>query len=141
MCLLEGYSNSVMDHIGAQLMADYGLIKARFEARRSHQTRVDKIWNKITGLEMKLEQYVLGEIFVNAVVAERGIGFMNRVFASPQTLPDMAEIRQPGGGSGGWSRRQPRPEPPKISSERCAPFAPTPSPHRTPRWRGVHFRR
>lgn len=95
MCLLEGYSNHVMDHIGALLMPDYGIIKERFEARRSRQGRLDKVWNKITGLEMKLEQYVLGETFVNAVVAERGIEFMNRAFQSPTTLPDMAEIREP----------------------------------------------
>ncbi|MGI8913821.1 MAG: zinc-dependent metalloprotease [Chloroflexota bacterium] len=101
MCLLEGYSNHVMDHIGATLMPDYALIKERFEARRSKQTRLDKIWNKITGLEMKLEQYVLGETFVNAVVAERDVEFMNRAFVSPWTLPDMTEIREPGR----WIRR------------------------------------
>lgn len=95
MCLLEGYSNHVMDHIGALLMPDYGVIKERFEERRSRQGRFDKLWNKITGLEMKLEQYVLGETFVNAVVAERGIDFMNQAFDSPATLPDMAEIREP----------------------------------------------
>jgi coenzyme F420 biosynthesis associated uncharacterized protein len=108
MCLLEGYSNHVMDHIGALLMPDYGLIKERFEARRSKQSRLDKVWNKITGLEMKLEQYILGETFVNAVVAARDIEFMNRAFTSPQTLPDMAEIRDPVR----WIRRmdqQPRP--------------------------------
>ncbi|HEY8742707.1 MAG TPA: zinc-dependent metalloprotease [Chloroflexota bacterium] len=101
MCLLEGYSNHVMDHIGALLMPDYGVVKERFEARRSKQTRLDKVWNKITGLEMKLEQYVLGETFVNAVVAARDIDFMNRAFTSPQTLPDMAEIREPAR----WIRR------------------------------------
>jgi uncharacterized protein (DUF2342 family) len=76
---------------------------------------VDKIWNKITGLEMKLEQYVLGEIFVNAVVTERGIAFMNRVFESPRTLPDMAEIREPER----WIRRMEQgsaaPAPPRSS--------------------------
>jgi len=50
---------------------------------------------------MKLEQYILGETFVNAVVAARDIDFMNRAFTSPQTLPDMAEIREPAR----WIRR------------------------------------
>jgi coenzyme F420 biosynthesis associated uncharacterized protein len=95
MCLLEGYSNHVMDHIGALLMPDYGVIKQRFEERRSRQGRLDRVWNKITGLEMKLEQYVLGETFVNAIVARRGIEFMNRAFESAEQLPDMAEVREP----------------------------------------------
>lgn len=95
MCLLEGYSNHVMDHIGAQLMPNYDLIKERFEARRSRQGRLDRLWNKISGLEMKMEQYVLGETFVNAVVEQRGIGFMNRAFEMPEQLPDLLEIREP----------------------------------------------
>jgi len=95
MSLLEGYSNHVMDHIGIQLMPDYEDIKRKFEQRRSKRSVTDQIWSKLTGLDLKIEQYSLGERFVNEIVAQRGIDFMNRVFDDPAQLPDMREIRQP----------------------------------------------
>ena len=93
MSLLEGYSNHVMDHIGGELMPDYGQIKRKFEMRRQKKSRADQIFGKLTGLDLKMEQYSQGERFVNAVVAERGIGFMNRVWEGPDALPTMQEIR------------------------------------------------
>lgn len=95
MSLLEGYSNHVMDRIGIQLMPDYEEIKRKFEQRRTKRSVTDQIWNKLTGLDLKIEQYSLGERFVNEVVAQRGIGFMNRIFDDPAHLPDMREIRHP----------------------------------------------
>jgi uncharacterized protein (DUF2342 family) len=50
---------------------------------------------KITGLSLKMEQYKLGEHFVDFVVRERGIAFANRAWQSPEVLPTEAEIRDP----------------------------------------------
>jgi uncharacterized protein (DUF2342 family) len=50
---------------------------------------------KITGLSLKMEQYRLGEKFVDGVVRQRGIAFVNRAWSSPETLPTEAEIRDP----------------------------------------------
>lgn len=95
MSLLEGYSNHVMDHIGVELMPDYEEIKRKFEQRRSQRSITDQIWSRLTGLDLKMEQYSLGERFVNEVVARRGIDVMNRVFDDASFLPDMREIRHP----------------------------------------------
>ena len=51
---------------------------------------------KITGLSLKMEQYRLGERFVDHVVKERGIAFANRAWQSQETLPTEAEISDPG---------------------------------------------
>ena len=42
-----------------------------------------------------MEQYRLGEQFIDRIVAERGHGFARRVWSGPDYLPTMAEIRQP----------------------------------------------
>jgi uncharacterized protein (DUF2342 family) len=56
---------------------------------------------KVTGLSLKMEQYRLGERFVDHVTRERGITFVNRAWHGPETLPNEAEIRDPGR----WIRR------------------------------------
>ena len=96
MSLLEGFSNHVMDRVGERIMsANYPVLKSRFESRRGRRSMGDRLFAKFTGLELKLEQYRLGEQFVNKIVAERGLNVMNLVWTGPEFLPDMREIRQP----------------------------------------------
>jgi uncharacterized protein (DUF2342 family) len=49
----------------------------------------------MTGLEMKLEQYRIGERFVDHIVRAHGIAFMNRAWESPENLPSLPEIYDP----------------------------------------------
>jgi coenzyme F420 biosynthesis associated uncharacterized protein len=95
MCLLEGYSNHVMDHVGQQLLPSYERMKARFEDRRKRNGFGEKLFTKLTGLDVKLEQYRLGEQFVNAVIERVGVGGMNKVWAGPEALPTLDEIKDP----------------------------------------------
>ncbi len=95
MCLLEGYSNHVMDVVGSGILPTYPHMKQRFEARHTNRSTGDKIFARITGLDLKLEQYVLGEKFVNAVVASIGIDRFNRVWEGPNALPTLTEIYEP----------------------------------------------
>lgn len=95
MSLLEGYSNHIMNRVGRDAMASFDLIHDRVEQRRSRTSFADKLFARLTGLSVKMEQYRLGEIFVNQIVDARGIEFMNRVWSSPGTLPSMEEIRSP----------------------------------------------
>lgn len=95
MCLIEGYSNHMMDHVGESLLDSYRIMKARFEQRLQHRTLGERLFAKVTGLEMKLEQYALGERFVNHVVASQGIDVMNRVWESAWHLPTIDEVREP----------------------------------------------
>jgi coenzyme F420 biosynthesis associated uncharacterized protein len=95
MCLLEGYSNHVMDVVGGQVLASYPLMKRRFENRNRQRPLVDQIFTKVTGLDVKLEQYILGERFVNAQVLVMGIDRFNRIWDGPERLPTLAEIHEP----------------------------------------------
>jgi uncharacterized protein (DUF2342 family) len=50
---------------------------------------------RITGLDLKMEQYAAGERFADAVIRERGRAFLNRVWTAPEMLPSLDEIRAP----------------------------------------------
>jgi coenzyme F420 biosynthesis associated uncharacterized protein len=95
MCLLEGYSNHVMDQVGSQLLPSYPTMKARFDERNKNRSFAERLFARLTGLDVKQEQYVLGERFVSEVVRRRGIDFVNRAWGGPSSLPTMAEIRDP----------------------------------------------
>jgi coenzyme F420 biosynthesis associated uncharacterized protein len=95
MCLMEGYSNHVMNAVGRHLLPQYDLLKQRFEARAKHRTPAEQLFARLTGLDLKIEQYELGERFVNFVVERGGIALMNRVWTSPWHLPSLDEIHDP----------------------------------------------
>jgi coenzyme F420 biosynthesis associated uncharacterized protein len=96
MALAEGYSNHVMNNVGKELLPNFNMIHERVEHRQRQRSQVEQLFLKITGLSLKMEQYRLGEQFVDAVVSQRGIAFVNRAWQSPEALPTEAEIRDPG---------------------------------------------
>lgn len=93
MALAEGYSNHVMNNVGRDLLPNFQTIHARVEHRQRQRSQVEQLFLKITGLSLKMEQYRLGEHFVDQVVNQRGINFANRAWQSPESLPTEAEIR------------------------------------------------
>ncbi|MBV8086958.1 MAG: zinc-dependent metalloprotease, partial [Chloroflexi bacterium] len=95
MSLLEGFSNHVMDALGPHLLPDYSRIAAQFERRQQDKSPAEKLFIRMTGLEMKMEQYRIGERFVNEVVRARGVAFTNRVWQGPGWLPNLREVYEP----------------------------------------------
>lgn len=95
MSVVEGYSNHIMNVIGAQLLPSYQLIEGRVRQRQLRRPLIEEAFNRITGMDLKLAQYQQGEAFINAVVAARGAAFANRIWERPENLPTMDEIRAP----------------------------------------------
>lgn len=95
MAIVEGYSNYVMNGVGRDLMPEYVTIRTRFERRQRERTPAEKLFIRLTGLDLKMEQYRLGEAFIDDVVAQRGHAFAQRVWDDPQSLPSMSELRHP----------------------------------------------
>jgi coenzyme F420 biosynthesis associated uncharacterized protein len=95
MSIIEGYSNYIMNAVGERLLPTYTTIKEQFEQRATRRSSVEKLFIRITGLALKMEQYKLGESFINAVVAERGISAANRIWEGPDMLPSLEELRNP----------------------------------------------
>ena len=95
MSLLEGYSNHVMNAAGARLLPTFAEIHERFERRGERRGPLERAILRVTGLDLKLEQYAAGERFADAVIARRGREILNRVWEGPEMLPTLAEIRDP----------------------------------------------
>jgi putative hydrolase len=95
MSIVEGYSNHVMNAVGVKLMPGYETIKDRMENRQKNRSIIDRLFIKITGLDLKMEQYRLGEIFVDAVVAKKGIDFANLMWDRPEYIPTLEEVKKP----------------------------------------------
>ncbi|HEX2282423.1 MAG TPA: zinc-dependent metalloprotease [Thermomicrobiales bacterium] len=95
MSVVEGYSNHVMNAVGRDLMPDFTTISNRFEQRQRNRTNAEQLFARLTGLDLKLEQYRLGEQFINEVVIARGHDFARRVWDGPESLPTLDELRRP----------------------------------------------
>lgn len=95
MSLIEGYSNHIMNAIGRDLLPSFHDIEQRVQQRQLNRPLIEEVINRVTGMDLKLAQYRQGEQFIDAVVAQRGILFANRVWEGPQNLPTMDELRDP----------------------------------------------
>jgi len=95
MSLLEGYSNHVMNAAGARILPGFAELHDRFERRGERRGAVERAIMRLTGLDLKMEQYAAGERFADRVIADRGREFLNRVWSGPEMLPSLDEIRAP----------------------------------------------
>ncbi len=95
MSLLEGFSDYIMDEVGADLVPDVERISARFHERRARRTPFERAMLRLTGMDLKVEQYKKGEIFVRAIADGRGPAALARLWDGPETLPRDGEIEAP----------------------------------------------
>jgi coenzyme F420 biosynthesis associated uncharacterized protein len=95
MSLLEGFSDHVMDEVGRDLVPGVATISARFHARRARRTPMERAILRITGLDLKMEQYARGERFVAAVERAAGPAGLRRLWEGPDTLPRDGELEHP----------------------------------------------
>ena len=96
MSLLEGFSDWVMDEVGAELLPNVALIRERFDARRNQRRgTVDRLIARLTGLDLKLEQYKRGEKFVAGVAAAGGREAVKLIWSGPEALPTEEEFADP----------------------------------------------
>ncbi|WP_346925769.1 zinc-dependent metalloprotease [uncultured Arthrobacter sp.] len=95
MSLLEGFSDYMMDEVGADLVPDVERISARFHERRTTRTPFERAMLRLTGMDLKMEQYKQGEAFVRAIADARGQAALARLWDGPETLPRDVEIEAP----------------------------------------------
>jgi len=95
MSLLEGYSNHVMQAVGDRVLPGFTELHDRFERRNETRGAIERAILRVTGLDLKLEQYAAGERFVEGVITARGPELLRKVWTGPETLPSLEEIHQP----------------------------------------------
>ncbi len=93
MTMVEGYGNYVMNSVGARLLPSYEFIHERVEHRQGNRRVVERLFMRVTGMALKMEQYALGEAFINHVVESRGPAFAPRIWRGPDYIPTTAELK------------------------------------------------
>lgn len=99
MSLLEGHGHVVMDRVGSERLKSQERMSRVLKARRADKRTA--AFFRLTGLEMKMKQYKLGERFVLAIEREAGWDTLRVAFRGASSLPDLDEIRDPSS----WLRR------------------------------------
>lgn len=94
MSILEGYSEYVMEAVGADLIGGNDIADRLDHARKS-RGRFHQIVEKTIGLEMKIQQYRAGYLFIKQVAQVGGMDLANLVWQSPICMPTLTEIRHP----------------------------------------------
>ncbi len=93
MTLLEGHADYVMDAVGPQVVPSVRQIRSAFTTRRKKgSSPIDRIFRKLLGMDMKMQQYVQGGAFVHSVVEQVGMSEFNNIWTGPETLPTRAEV-------------------------------------------------
>ncbi|MFL5727747.1 MAG: zinc-dependent metalloprotease [Chloroflexota bacterium] len=102
MSLLEGFSDYVMDEVGRDLVPGVERISAKFHERRNaKRSPFERAVMRLTGMDVKMEQYRAGEAFVRAIAAAGGASALRRLWDGPDSLPRHGEVSQPTA----WLRR------------------------------------
>ena len=95
MSLLEGHGDVTMDRAGADRIPSAERLSSTLRARRNSARGLSRIFQKIIGMEAKLNQYQAGELFIAAVEGAGGTALLDRAWEKPDHLPSMDEIKTP----------------------------------------------
>jgi coenzyme F420 biosynthesis associated uncharacterized protein len=95
MSVLEGYSNFVMHRVGRNHIEGFDRLEEAFHRRQGERTLLEQLVLALTGMAIKLRQYDLGERFAEAVTERGGYGLLNQVWDGPESMPSLAEVRNP----------------------------------------------
>jgi coenzyme F420 biosynthesis associated uncharacterized protein len=101
MSVVEGYSNLVMNQLGRKLLPGFDRLERAYRERSSGKSALEVLIWKLTGLDLKLQQYRRGESFCQAVFDRHGIDALNRVWRGPESMPKLSELGNPEA----WYRR------------------------------------
>ncbi|HUE68133.1 MAG TPA: zinc-dependent metalloprotease [Candidatus Acidoferrum sp.] len=95
MSVVEGYSNLVMNRLGSKLLPGFDRLERAYRQRSSGKGAFEIVIWKLTGLDLKLQQYRTGEAFCQAVYDRYGLAVLNRVWDGPEMMPTLSELRKP----------------------------------------------
>jgi len=101
MSLVEGYSNLVMNELGAKLLPGFDQLEKAYRARSSSKSVLETLIWKLSGLDLKMQQYTRGEAFAKAIHDTYGMGVLNLAWEGPETMPRIEELSNPDA----WYRR------------------------------------
>lgn len=95
MSVVEGHGNLVMNLVGGRVLRSADRLEAAYRQRSGERNVLELLIWRLTGLELKMEQYRVGERFAREIHDRYGMAALNRVWESPETLPRAEELRDP----------------------------------------------
>jgi coenzyme F420 biosynthesis associated uncharacterized protein len=95
MSLIEGYSNLVMNELGAKLLPGFDKLEEAYRKRSANKSVLDQLVWKLTGLDLKLQQYRRGEAFARAIYDAHGMKALNLAWKGPDQMPKLDELAHP----------------------------------------------
>jgi coenzyme F420 biosynthesis associated uncharacterized protein len=101
MSVVEGYSNLVMNELGGKLLPGFQLLEQAYRERSSGKSPLEVLIWKLTGLDLKLQQYTRGEAFCRAIYDQHGMKVLNLVWNSEAHMARLDELGHPDA----WYRR------------------------------------
>ena len=101
MSVVEGYSNLVMNELGGKLLVGFDRLEEAYRKRSSGKSPLEVLIWKLTGLDLKLQQYRNGEAFCRAIFDQYGTKVLNEVWMSEAHMPHLGELAHPEA----WYRR------------------------------------
>jgi coenzyme F420 biosynthesis associated uncharacterized protein len=95
MSMVEGYSNLVMNELGRRLLLHFETLEEAYRERSSNKGLLQVLIWKLTGLDMKMQQYRRGEAFCRRVFDQHGMEVLNRAWEGPNEMPRLDELDHP----------------------------------------------
>jgi coenzyme F420 biosynthesis associated uncharacterized protein len=95
MSFVEGYSNLVMNELGQRLLPGFDQLESAYRARGQSRSVIEILIWRLTGLDLKLQQYKQGEAFAKAVYDAHGIKVLNQAWSGQEAMPRVDELADP----------------------------------------------
>lgn len=101
MTVVEGHGNFVMDSVAEKQIATFRSLREALDSRKESVGVAERAFQKLIAMDMKYEQYAVGQAFFNDVFALGGMDAVNLVWRSAEHLPSADELID----AAGWLRR------------------------------------
>jgi coenzyme F420 biosynthesis associated uncharacterized protein len=95
MSFVEGYSNLVMNELGRKILLGFDQLEAAYRARGQSRSVIEILIWRLTGLDLKLQQYQRGEAFAKAVYDAHGMPVLNQAWQGSESMPRVDELADP----------------------------------------------
>lgn len=94
MSIVEGYADFIM-FTAAKYLPDYEQTAPIFQKKKSNDGILKEIFNKMLGLDMKLDQYRMGYQFISSVAQAHSLSFFQENLKDGNSVPTLNEINKP----------------------------------------------
>jgi coenzyme F420 biosynthesis associated uncharacterized protein len=95
MTLVEGYGNLLMNLVGRRVLPTFDQLEKAYDERSGSRSLIDLVVWRFTGLEVKLQQYRVGQAFCERILELYGMDTLNIAWSGPDNLPRPNELRDP----------------------------------------------